>query len=618
MSPGEVLSDEFDYLVVASGYFSTPYVPDIPGLSDFKDRTIHSSTLDNPQILNDILPDSTTEPGKLLVIGGSMSGAEAASALAFHLSSEKHTPSSSRLKDSNYEVHHICTKPFWTLPTYLPQPAEGTDENISFVPLDLVLYNLDRRPPGKVEYTFGPLSTEQIARTNNGFRSILGSEYEGHGHIDHLETGHKKELEPTFVAIGNDYAEFVRSKAIHPTIGRVTAVNYQQSGLASVDITLSNDQTTTLNNIAAIIPATGYTPHKSLTFLPEDVLRVLEYEGKDSYLPLMLDGKGSMHADIPNIGFVGFYKGPYWGAMEMQARLLGQKWMSSDDKYAEIELVERREERNALRAFRNADPDIYRAQLPMGDYTGLMESFARDLGIERGPVRIGDAAVGRGGPVIPARYTYPSKSKGAEENEAGITLEALRNTLYPTTTTPAPGTAIAIFRALHGSWSFTRTYTYPSTDEQTQTEKKTSAGKATFYPRAATNPIYEKEYLYHERRTGSTNTSTLAPTEPRDGFSAVYGLLDPLPREDGVYIHVCSENGNDDGDGCSHGLRFGLPRKREGDGEYIVSGTGTGRCLETDWRYEYIFYLEGVAIRTWECRSIYGETGLEIRTLFRR
>lgn len=607
----EKCSEVFDYLVVASGFFSSPFVPDIPGLSDFKGRVIHSSVLDDPDVLPSVFPGH--KAGKLLVIGGSMSGAEAASSLAFHLSALKYTPSPRGDSFRDCEVHHVCSKPFWTIPMYLPQ-TDGSDE-VSFLPLDLVMYNLGRRSPGPVEYSFGPLSAEQITKTNNVFRSLLGNAYETYGHIKAKHDGQNPQ--PTFVAIGNDYAEFVRSKAISPTVGRVHAIHDSGSGQASVDITLPDGQTTSLDNVAAIITATGFTPHPSLSFLPDDILSVLEYSATDSYIPLVLDSRGSMHSHIPRLGFVGFYKGPYWGAMEMQARSLGQAW-STRTSTDETEAEQKRKERASIRVFRNADPRLCRAQLPMGDYTGLMESFARELRIPR--AQLVDSNPEKHGPVVPARYAFnPSKEQQVETTK---TLADLRVTLI---CSPGPGPspnynqnqalAVAVFRGLHGTWAFTRTYR----DRGIQTPR-TVSGKISFHPRWPSDPVYEREYFCEDFENSPGGTHPMGEYNSRSEYA--YSLSQQLGSDHTIRCE--SEDG-------SHGLVISSARVRMRDGERaegqcVVHASGEeeeeGR-EGSAFRYEYAFHFEGVEITAWECRAVdispgIAGTGVRAESVYRR
>lgn len=87
-----------------------------------------------------------------LVIGGSMSGVEAASAIALNRSSSM-LSANQISNNSNTKVHHIHSRSFGALPTYLPH---GAAETPSFQPLDLAMYDLSRRPPGFIEYALGP------------------------------------------------------------------------------------------------------------------------------------------------------------------------------------------------------------------------------------------------------------------------------------------------------------------------------------------------------------------------------------------------------------------------------------------------------------------------------
>ena len=567
-----------------------------------------------------------------------MSGAEAASALALHLSSLKHADSTSTKGiegHRGYEVHHVCTKPFWTLPTYLPQASlDEATYRVSFLPLDLVLYNLNRRPPGPVEYSFGPLSTELISKMNDNFRSILGKDYESCGHVQsdltHIDKARDDKPQPTFLAIGNDYAEFIRSKEISPTTGKVTRINSSLSGSASVEITLPDNKTMSLNNVAAIILATGYKPNTSLSFLPPEVLSELEYDPNDSFIPLILDSKGTMNRNIPDLGFVGFYKGPYWGAMEMQARFLGQAWADAD-RSSGVWFLEA-EEREAVRNFRSKDKNHYRGQLPMADYMGLMESFSRDLGLPSARSRNSSE---RPGIVIPAEYTFhkalPGTGNGSSVNgilkqtEVEATLNSLQTTVSHSTNATSPGLAMAVFRALHGTWKFTRTY-YNRTSSQTESNIH---GTTRFHPRYPSKKEYEKEYLYEEIvYEAFQQASKLAGTS-----RCIYSLLEPLPRTDGIHIHIRSSENLDSDNQFLRGLKFSTAQAsiQNGErvpGEYIIYANGFTEDTDCSspggvCQYEYVFNLEGVAITSWECRIVRtslasGERGLEIRTSYTR
>ncbi|GFF47029.1 flavin-containing monooxygenase FMO GS-OX-like 8 [Aspergillus udagawae] len=568
-----VETEYFDFLVVASGYFSRPYTPDIPGLAAFADSTVHSSALRSLEDLNAIV-EKGSDGGRLVVVGGSMSGVEAASSLALHVSSLRSSPEPSMRTSSFPEIYHISSRPFWTVPTYIPHTqrdnATGT-ETVSLLPLDLAMYDLARRPPGPVEYAFGPVSAAQVAKVNDYFRSVLGEDYTsiGPGDID-LGSGEEEALQPPWVAIGNDYAEFVRSKVIRTAIGRVSTVHASSPGRAKVDIELPGKESMLLDDVAGIVLATGFTPFPSLAFLPEDVLSALEYSPEDSFFPLILDGKGTTNANIPDLGFVGFYRGPYWGVMEMQARSLAHTWARADTEhgiqFSAQELESKARERQSVRAYRNADPDLHRGQFPMGDYTGLMESFARDLGICRAPLLELNE---RPGPVVPARYA----TSGLGAADIQTSLQALQETLQPTRGGATPAVAMAIFRALHGSWDFTRSG-----------QDGVSSGISTFSPRYPSSPAYEKEYLYEE--------SGHKPA------SFVYRLTDS-PQD--AEITVWSADSQDK---TAVALSYGLRTLNQEGSRTLRLGEYTIHAAGTDWNsnctYEYVFRFNGAAISSWE------------------
>ncbi|KAI2689768.1 hypothetical protein CBS147355_219 [Penicillium roqueforti] len=480
-----ISSEDFDVIVIASGYFAQQYIPNIPGLDQFQGRIIHSSSLhyEREQALSN---ESNDVKGQIVVIGGSMSGVEAASAVALRQSSS--TPSTNRVPHTQEtKVHHIHSRPFWALPTYLPH--ESPDGSPSFLPLDLAMYDLGRRPPGPIDYILGPIPEEKAVKTNSYFHTLLGSDYEKYAHMDAPHGAEESRTQPPWVAIGNDYAEFVRCGAIQTSMGRVTAViSDPDIKQTSVQYEGPDGKTKTIDNVAVIVMATGFTPYKSLSLLPDEVLMTLEYCKTDPFSPLILDKGGTVRSEIPDAGFVGFYRGPYWGVMEMQARFLGKLW-SEENNGA---LCKTDDQKQNLRRLRSAHPDLARGQFPMGDYVGLMESFAKDLEISRSALEAGD---GRSGPVVPARYLYGNTPTPGTESEADRTLGALRDALLPGHEAAQKAAASAIFRALHGTWKSSHT--------SGANGHEASFGTLGFYPRYPTSPAYDREYVCVETH-GST------------------------------------------------------------------------------------------------------------------
>ncbi|OJJ35317.1 hypothetical protein ASPWEDRAFT_40524 [Aspergillus wentii DTO 134E9] len=601
----KVVTEHFDFLIVASGFFSCPHIPDIPGLSGFEDRIVHSSSLHKTGTLNHLFRGYDNTRGKVVVIGGSMSGAEAASALALHHSSLKLAGSNQSWQE--YEVHHVCTRPFRTIPTYLPHVSgDMSQENVSFQPLDIVMYDLARRPPGPIEYAFGPVSSEQVTRVNSYFQSLLGSDYEKVGKVESISNESESDGRPPWVAIGNDHAEFVRSGAISTTIGRVCAVHQQKSGLARLHVRLPNGQETELDNVAAIVMATGFMPFGSLFYLPKDVLSVLEYSATDPFFPLILDGKGSMHTEIPDLGFVGFYRAPYWGVIEMQARNLAERWAREDIHLSQTELAQRAEERQKMRHLRSADPYLHRGQFPMADYTGLVESFARDLGINHIPLRDTDE---RHGPVVPARYPFnKSSSFTSGEAEMDLTLGSLR-TILSDPDAISVAAAMAIFRALHGTWRFVQTTKTPK-------HEKNISGNAKFSPQYPSDPAYEKEYIYEEV---VHEPQGVQETRSR----SIVRFADTTTGPDHSHILIWSVGVCEDTNPTtrfSHGLNLAPALRHVENGEPVLGEYVIHASSHPGHRYDYEFNFRGVSIVSWQCTKKTNESdeACFVRTVYER
>lgn len=586
VSTGEAQSEDFDFLVVASGYFARPYIPQIPGLENFTEKVVHSSSI---RTVGDSLFNNRnwSATDNVVIIGGSMSGVEAASAAALSQSSALIGINAPLWNNPMPVVHHVHSRPFWTLPTYLPN--ENPDGTVSFLPLDLALYDLGRRPPGPIEYAIGPIPVEKAAKTNSYFSSLLGPEYEKIGHIHAPSTGSEATSQPPWVAISNEYAEYVRSGAIQPTMGRVVSVHANaETGLASIDMKKSDGQLSTIDNVSLLVMATGFTPFESLSFLPTDVLSALEYCDEDPFLPLVLDQGGTLRSEVEDLGFVGFYRGPYWGVMEMQARFLGETWANRSSA-----LQATHNQRQSLRILRDPETKLRRGQFPMGDYVGLMESFARALGLNRAEMSAGGI---HADPVVPSRYSVcreqGDEEEENEEEEEDLTCSALHWTYahdYPTRKGAAAAT-MAIFRALQGTWRFTRW--------SNETEL---SGFLVFHPRHPSNREYDREYICEGYQEPSTHSSEHLP-DCKSRSMLRLSLAGTTTSTSRIEIHFLNPLQKSEA-GCN---RYGLDitpfyrEKEKGEpllGRYVIYAQSD----DLERRYHYTFHLHGVSITNWEC-----------------
>jgi hypothetical protein len=129
-----------------------------------------------------------------------------------------------------------------------------------------------------------------------------------------------------------------------------------------------------IEDVAVIICATGFDASPSLNFLSTKVLQILQYDSTDDGLPLALNVHATVSRSIPSLGFVGFYRSPYWGVMEMQARYLAKLWSGDYTATKALEMDTTMESMMKLRK------NPRRSQFPMGDYAYLMESLTEIVG----------------------------------------------------------------------------------------------------------------------------------------------------------------------------------------------------------------------------------------------
>jgi cation diffusion facilitator CzcD-associated flavoprotein CzcO len=112
---GEVEERKFDYLLISTGFFGKAALP--PQRS-FENGipTIHSSEYRN---LKGLVGDTSGKGGKILVVGGQMSGVEIAGTIASHISSAMNSPGTSTIPNiTNYSIHHIVQRPIWVVPLH--------------------------------------------------------------------------------------------------------------------------------------------------------------------------------------------------------------------------------------------------------------------------------------------------------------------------------------------------------------------------------------------------------------------------------------------------------------------------------------------------------------------
>jgi replicative DNA helicase len=565
----EPTSEDFDHVIVASGFFAAPDIPELPGLETFKGPIIHSSHLRDVENLL----SSVKSRSKIVVIGGSMSGGEAAAALAFHISSLRQSAAKHNIETKDFCVYHVTPRPFWSVPPYCPlDPMVKGSLNPcpSFLPLDLIFGELSRRPGDQIRFAPSTTFAGEPAKFFNGaLQSLVGGDQSrlGDGALVVPPSSFEK---PPWLIISTTHAEFVRSGDIKVVIGRASGINQH-----NLRINRSIGDTLELDNVGMVVMATGFTPHPALSFLSPKVREELEYNVDDVYAPLKLHNLGTMHPSVPSLGFVGFYRGPYFGVLEQQSRFLGALWSDTLSKVPE--------ELPASVA------DIeQRGQFPMGDYVGLMESFSAILGTDR--AALSPEYSPRDGPAIPARYhggtTTMNEFSTSQRRKA---CQSVIRTLGQPLLFLGP----AVFRALQGRWKLTRQIksalqTYPS---------GTFTGEANMYPRAPTADDYAAEFLYTEKGELVTQHG-LRMTGSR---SYVYRLSEFEPQTISAWF-VKPESGSKEVDYMFHEIVFENKPSEKQDAEWGSGWRARGShhlCVEDHYDTRYWFRFHAIEIPQW-------------------
>ncbi|PVH85758.1 hypothetical protein DL98DRAFT_568069 [Cadophora sp. DSE1049] len=465
---------DFDYVIIATGFFGKAKMP--KGLENASVPVAHSSQIREIKSLISRGDGKAVGKGrKIVVVGGQMSGVETAAAIAMQISSAANTPGNTTIEDAgNYVVTHLVQKPVWVMPLVFPVDPVLEEDGVktknrspNFLPLDLVSYDIGWRPEGTVQNTSGHITTEAAALTHGFMETYIGSNQTEYGPA--LGVIGETKTEPPLLACSDQYMEFVRQKKIDVITGRMV----EASG-DSITIFNSSGESETITDVAAIICATGFDASPSIEFLPSDVLETLKFDASDDGFPLALNVHTTISKEIPSLGFVGFYRSPYWGVMEMQARFLAKLW-SGDEKARKAF-----DEDVTMQTMMKLRKDPRIAQFPMGDYAYLMESFGEILEIQRYEPSSSPPGA-RSGIITPYRYTYPNVSP-AQNTEIKLALGEHYSTFYASSQ-KARFVPRAVFRGLQGIWTLNRTITsriatFPS---------GTLTGTATLFPRDPTD-----------------------------------------------------------------------------------------------------------------------------------
>nr|OQO22630.1 hypothetical protein B0A51_11438 [Rachicladosporium sp. CCFEE 5018] len=562
---------DFDLLVVATGFFAKPrplqHSVDVQGQIDSLSM-LHSSQY---RSLQDLLPPSSQSLAgkKILLVGGGNSAGEAAATIASHLSNAQWSNDTTQQKAfEGCRIIHITPRPIYALPPFTPANENST----VFMPLDFNFYDLSRRLPGPITGNAGrvPETVKEmlhgvLRKTVGGDQSDLGS--------DALVASEGAERGTVQVALAETYAEFVRSGLTEVRAGRVASISERDGRVVA---TMSHGGTSNeIEGIGAVVYATGYSPSPALDMLHPQVKDALHFDESSMRLPLILEQWQTMSKAEPNLAFIGFYEGPYWGVMEMQARLVAQHWLNDQEV-----LTKPYEEAVAMLDLRKAMQDraLDVPQCWFGDYAGYMEEIASVLELQRNDGNFQE----RSGAVSAARYLADSDDR----KEADATMHDLYDTWQSCTET-GKYTARAAFRALQGNWNVHRRIT----SHNTTYPSGVLTGTASFQFRSPTDAAYDLEYLYIE-----SGTFTLANGATMNASRRyVYRYSEPQDQLSVWFVKPASDL---EVDYLFHDLAFASPADAEEAGRHIAKADHL--CVKDMYWTEYRLPIQGIALRSFQ------------------
>ncbi len=327
----------FDAVIVASGIFTAPLVPVLPG--SFSGLSMHSSNYRGPDQFRG---------RRVAVVGMAFSGAEIAAELA----------------SAGIPVTAVVSRPLWIVPRY------RIHANGALLPWELVAYTRSGR------HARSRLASAAANQLLNRCYHELGA---NPGLLDARLWLDPDSPDPPHVVISDQLPGLVRTGQLTVEPGRAVRLGDDYLRLdTGTDVPCD-----------AIVWCTGYRP--GLAALSGKELAALAFAPDDLLQPWLLH-QCTFHPDLPGMAFVGLYRGPFFGVIELQARwacavLSGQLPPPSPER-----LRAGLEQELAIRRQRP------RPQFPHGDYVGLADSIAAELGVLPDVDALWDE------PVIPTHY----------------------------------------------------------------------------------------------------------------------------------------------------------------------------------------------------------------------
>jgi len=405
----------------------------------------------------------------------------------------------------------------WVVPRYVPACSDhAADTNAhtsataaataSFLPIDLAFYRRRKRHDkdssrsGSIsgnDESSGEqtsLSPKSCRQRHQDLRAMLGPKQE-----QILPVPPACFEEPPMVAVSDYFLDLVADGKIEVVRGRVEGITDGGKGLriSRVNDSIGNTDTDNINvssesdvfvlpDVTSLICCTGYLPDlesccgalenesseaessDDSSSLPSSILRTVDYDPTDSFSP-MTTHLETLHPKLANFAFVGMYRGPYMGVVELQARLAAG--VISGNVAIPLEDFEKGLE--TCKKIRNPGPTL-RPQFPRFDYVGFMDSLAGSLSLKGTATAEEEVSfpnekhLVEGSMVSPAFYQPDQSLVDLARNELDQEIERGTNGCH---------LPRVVASALVGSWSFERNILHFSDGGRTIAQRQYIHGK---------------------------------------------------------------------------------------------------------------------------------------------
>ena len=265
---GKKKQQKFDFVIVATGMFSKPYMPHLKGMEEFKGKIIHSKDYKSPEAF---------EHKRVVIVGGAYSGSQIATDIS---------------KNASY-VLNVISRPMYILQRYIKAQPNGSE-----MPVDFTFYNREE----KINEL--NLTVQEKNRRAHKFYSEL---CHNQANICKLLAIDPNTGSSPYVTISDTYLEDIQAGRVEVTLNKIARLDKE-------GIVFNNGERQPAD---VIIFCTGY--QLDLSFLDPVIQKELTFAPEDRLQPVLLH-KNVLHPKLPNMAFVGIYRGTYWGVMELQAR----------------------------------------------------------------------------------------------------------------------------------------------------------------------------------------------------------------------------------------------------------------------------------------------------------